>query len=262
MKAEIASHQPAPNPYGMPPYGMPPYGMPYGMSPYGMPPYGQPVQQPQQDSNAIAMMKMEVELEKMRADQRAAQEASRAQQEIAAANQRAAQEATRAQQEIAAVKMQAAQEAATMKMANEFMRLRSENGQQQPVQQQQNPYGQPYGYQPAPNPYGMPPYGQPVQQVQPQQPVQQVQPQQLPPVQPIIIHTAPEQPAKKVIDADAPHYQQAPAQNGQTGQYPPDSVTTSTTTTTTRVDTTKGHESRTDNDFYDIDGFYDNYNNK
>lgn len=148
---------------------------PYGMSPYGQPfnPYGQPMlnamngmnAQPQSDS-AVQMMKMEIEMEKMRSEQRVQQEANRANQEIAA------------------IKFQASQEASAMKMANELMKMRYD-------QNQQTPYGQtPYGQQ---VPYGQAPYahGNPMQQ-------------QLPPaVQPIIINTADQQPSKKVIDVDA-----------------------------------------------------------
>ena len=161
-----------------------------------------------------------------------------------------------------------------MKMANEFIRMRADqNGQPH----NNNMYSQPYGYgqQPYANPYGqpVPPYGYPQQPYaqMPQQPQQQQLPSPQPQVQPIIINTA-EQPAKprmRVIDADAQHYRypqqgQQPANNAT--NYPPDSVTTSTTTTTTRVDTTKGQPQvikevikEDGNDFYDIDGFYDNY---
>ena len=150
-----------------------------------------------------------------------------------------------------------------MKMSNEFMRLKADQNSDH-----NNMFNQPYGMNPygqPVQPYGMPPYGQPVQQpygMNPYaQPVQQ-QAQQLPhpQVQPIIINTVPEQPKKenvKVIDVH-PHQQSsntaAPVPN-----CPPDSVMT--TTTTTRVDRTKPlpHTQTDENDFYDIDGFYDNY---
>ena len=123
--------------------------------------------------------------------------------------------------------MQAQQEANAMKMANEFMRMRSDNNNQHNMYNQ--PYGQqPYGYPQQPYGYPQQPYGYP-QQPYAQPPVQQ-QAQQLPPpqVQPIIINnTMPK--AKK------------PEPKTQT------------------IIKEVVHESD-DNDFYDIDGFYDDYN--
>ena len=181
MKAQLTP----PAPYG-------PYGQPF--NPYGQPMMG--AQMGPQSDSAVQMMKMEIEMEKMRSDQRVQQEANRANQEIAA------------------IKFQAAQEASAMKMANELMKMRYD-------QNQQVPYGQtPYGQQ---VPYGQAPYANNANPMQ----------QQLPPaVQPIIINTAEQQPSKKVIDVDAQQaYRQAPP--AAPTNVPPDSVMTSTTTTTT-----------------------------
>jgi len=121
-----------------------------------------------------------------------------------------------------------------MKMANEFVRMRADqSGQQQPQQQFNQPYGgypgQPYGY--PGQPYGVPPYSQqPVQQ-----PVQPQAQQLPPPVQPIIINTASGR-QEQAKPAPAPAAQREP-----------------------RVIIKEVKEVKEGNDFYDIDGFYDNY---